>query len=105
LDTLAAYFKLPFGSLLIGMYRSHQDSTGSHSDEDSAQLGTDPNVVTLSLGDSRVFRMAQTGDKQRADFCESFDIQLQHGDFLHMTSGMKQYFAIIAKYIRDTTHL
>lgn len=43
-----------FNSVLLNYYRNHQDAMGFHSD-DEKELGSQPVIASLSLGDSRRF--------------------------------------------------
>jgi alkylated DNA repair dioxygenase AlkB len=46
----------PFNSVLINYYRDHRDSMGMHSD-DEPELGPNPVIASLSLGQTRQFVM------------------------------------------------
>ncbi|WP_409525414.1 alpha-ketoglutarate-dependent dioxygenase AlkB family protein [Nitrincola sp. MINF-07-Sa-05] len=72
-----------FNCVLINLYRDGNDSMGWHSD-DEPELGTNPVIASLSLGQTRQFKMRhkQTGEK--------LDIALEHGSLLLM-SGPTQH--------------
>ncbi|WP_151703741.1 alpha-ketoglutarate-dependent dioxygenase AlkB family protein [Nitrincola alkalilacustris] len=72
-----------FNCVLINLYRDGNDSMGWHSD-DEPELGTNPVIASLSLGQTRQFKMRhkQTGEK--------LDITLEHGSLLLM-SGPTQH--------------
>ncbi|MFT4767869.1 MAG: alkylated DNA repair dioxygenase AlkB [Glaciecola sp.] len=45
-----------FNSVLANQYRDHRDSMGLHAD-DEPELGSQPVIASLSLGEERVFRL------------------------------------------------
>jgi len=51
-----------FNSVLANLYRDHRDSMGLHSD-DERELGCQPVIASLSLGEERVFRLKHRHDK------------------------------------------
>lgn len=51
-----------FNSVLANLYRDHRDSMGLHSD-DEPELGSQPVIASLSLGEERVFRLKHRHDK------------------------------------------
>ncbi len=46
--------KTPFNSVLVNYYRNQHDSMGLHSD-DEPELGPNPVIASLSVGDPRIF--------------------------------------------------
>lgn len=52
-----------FNSVLLNYYRDNNDSMGMHSDNE-AELGSDPVIASLSLGEERVFVLKH---KRRSD--------------------------------------
>jgi alkylated DNA repair dioxygenase AlkB len=68
-----------FNSVLINLYRNEQDSVGWHSD-DEAELGRDPVIGSLSLGETRTFKMRHKKNKRGKQLA----IDLTHGSFLLM---------------------
>lgn len=74
-----------FNSVLANWYRHGQDSMGMHSD-DEPQLGSQPVIGSISLGEERklVFKHKQT--KQR------IPITLQHGSLLIMAGETQHYW-------------
>lgn len=66
-----------FNSVLANLYRNGSDSMGCHSD-DEKELGINPTIASLSLGDDRLFRLHHKKTKQ------SLNINLQNGDLLVM---------------------
>lgn len=75
----------PFNSLLLNRYRDGQDGMGWHAD-DEAELGENPVIASLSLGQSRrfVLRHRQSGEKR--------EFLLQHGDLLVMAGAMQHHW-------------
>jgi len=72
-----------FNSVLANLYRDGNDSMGCHAD-DEKELGPNPVIASLSLGDERLFRLYHKKTK------EKLDIVLGHGDLLVM-AGTLQY--------------
>ena len=76
--------KTKFNSVLLNLYRSGSDSVSWHSD-DEPELGQNPVIGSLSLGETRQFQM-----KHKYDHDLKQKILLQHGSFLLM-SGKTQH--------------
>ena len=76
--------KTKFNSVLLNLYRSGSDSVSWHSD-DEPELGRNPVIGSLSLGETRQFQMKH---KFNRDLKQK--ILLQHGSFLLM-SGKTQH--------------
>jgi alkylated DNA repair dioxygenase AlkB len=72
-----------FNSVLANLYRDGKDSMGCHAD-DEKELGLNPMIASLSLGDQRLFKLHHKKCK------EKLDIVLGHGDLLVM-SGILQH--------------
>ena len=70
--------KTIFNSVLLNLYRSGSDSVLWHSD-DEPELGKNPVIGSLSLGEAREFQMKH---KYNRDLKQN--ILLQHGSFLLM---------------------
>ena len=70
--------KTKFNSVLLNLYRSGSDSVLWHSD-DEPELGKNPVIGSLSLGEAREFQMKH---KYNRDLKQN--ILLQHGSFLLM---------------------
>lgn len=74
-----------FNSVLINQYRDQQDSVGWHSD-DEPELGRDPVIASLSLGETRTFKLkhkTNRHEKPRA-------IDLPHGSLLLMAGATQR---------------
>ncbi|MBS1254692.1 MAG: hypothetical protein MAG581_00488 [Deltaproteobacteria bacterium] len=70
--------KIKFNSVLLNLYRSGSDSVSWHSD-DEPELGINPVIGSLSLGETRVFQMKHRYNKNLRQ-----KIMLQHGSYLLM---------------------
>ena len=68
-----------FNSVLLNYYRDNNDSMGFHSD-DEKELGPDPAIASLSLGDKRTFLFKH---KYRKDL-DLISVPLQSGSVLLM---------------------
>ena len=74
-----------FTTCLLNLYRDGSDSNGWHSD-DEAELGENPIIASVSLGQERYFQM-----KHRTKKDNKFKILLEHGSLLLM-QGETQHF-------------
>ncbi len=76
-----------FNSVLLNYYRDHRDSMGMHSD-DEAELGKQPMIASLSLGEERtlVFR-----HKYRKDL-NTIKLPLPSGSLLLMKGTTQSYW-------------
>ena len=70
--------KTKFNSVLLNLYRSGSDSVLWHSD-DEPELGKNPVIGSLSLGEAREFQMKHKYDRNLKQ-----KILLKHGSFLLM---------------------
>ena len=57
-----AVARTDFNSVLLNYYRDHRDSMGLHSD-DEPELGEQPILASLSLGEERIFILKHKRDK------------------------------------------
>lgn len=76
-------FKGGFNSVLLNLYRNENDSMGLHSDDES-ELGKNPKVASLSLGEKRVFKFKHKTKNT------TVKIELNSGSLLFM-SGKTQH--------------
>ncbi|WP_411726744.1 alpha-ketoglutarate-dependent dioxygenase AlkB family protein [Methyloglobulus sp.] len=74
-----------FNSVLANLYRNGKDSMGCHAD-DEKELGINPVIASLSLGDGRLFKMHHKKSKQ------TLAINLAHGDLLVMGGTCQQHW-------------
>ncbi|MEY3287969.1 MAG: hypothetical protein RLZZ419_211 [Pseudomonadota bacterium] len=74
-----------FNSVLANLYRDGKDSMGRHTD-DEKELGVNPVIASLSLGDERLFKLHHKKSKQ------TVDIILGHGDLLVMAGTLQHHW-------------
>lgn len=74
-----------FTTVLLNLYRDGQDSNGWHADNEK-ELGINPYIASLSLGQSRDFHLKHNTMKE-----ERIKIELHHGSLLLM-GGTTQHF-------------
>ena len=74
-----------FNSVLANLYRNGQDSMGWHADKEM-ELGVNPVIASLSLGEQRLFKLQHNKTKQTKD------IQLQQGDLLLMAGTIQHHW-------------
>jgi alkylated DNA repair dioxygenase AlkB len=67
-----------FNSVLLNYYRNERDSVGYHSD-DEKELGPEPTIASLSLGDTRTFVF-----KSKRKLHKSMRLALEEGSLLLM---------------------
>ncbi len=76
-----------FNSVLLNLYRDQRDSVGWHSDDEPA-LGKHPVIASLSLGESRIFKMKHKLRKQE----KPVSLELGNGSLLIMAGETQQYW-------------
>jgi alkylated DNA repair dioxygenase AlkB len=74
-----------FNSVLANLYRDGSDSMGWHAD-DEKELGPNPVIASLSLGNERLFKLHHKKRK------EILDISLGHGDLLLMAGTLQHHW-------------
>lgn len=74
-----------FNSVLANLYRDGTDSMGCHAD-DEKELGENPLIASLSLGDPRLFKLHHKTQP------EKLDMILSHGDLLLMAGSLQQHW-------------
>ncbi len=74
-----------FNSVLANLYRNGEDSMGCHAD-DEKELGLNPLIASLSLGDERAFKLHHKQQKQ------NLTINLGHGDLLVMAGALQHHW-------------
>ncbi len=75
---LQASCGLAFNSVLINLYRDGSDSMGWHSDDEKS-LGNNPQIASISLGDSRRFLL-----REKSNHANKYEIELGSGSLLLM---------------------
>ncbi|MGR9012169.1 MAG: alpha-ketoglutarate-dependent dioxygenase AlkB family protein [Gammaproteobacteria bacterium] len=84
-DKVETQCRYAFNSVLANLYRDGKDSMGCHAD-DEKELGPNPVIASLSLGDQRLFKLHH---KKSA---EKLDIVLGHGDLLVMAGTLQHHW-------------
>jgi alkylated DNA repair dioxygenase AlkB len=87
-----------FNSVLLNLYRGERDNMGWHSD-DEPELGPEPTIASLSLGETREFQLKH---KIRKDLPLS-RISLTNGSVLVMSGTTQRYWQHCLK--RETAKL
>ena len=72
-----------FNTVLLNLYRDGKDSNGWHAD-DEKELGLNPVIGSISLGQERVFHL-----KHKKNKTDRLKITLQHGSLLIMSGSMQ----------------
>ncbi|MEH6471459.1 MAG: alpha-ketoglutarate-dependent dioxygenase AlkB [Halopseudomonas sp.] len=75
-----------FNAVLANLYRNGHDSMGWHAD-DEVELGPNPCIASLSLGQPRTFRL-----RRRDDPTQHHSIELAHGSLLIMAGTTQQFW-------------
>jgi alkylated DNA repair dioxygenase AlkB len=75
-----------FTTVLLNLYRNEKDSNGWHADNEK-ELGRDPIIASLSLGEERVFQIKHNSNKEAKRI-----ITLQHGSLLLMKNGAQVHY-------------
>lgn len=75
-----------FTTALLNYYRHGNDSNGWHADNEK-ELGKNPLIASLSLGEPRVFHF-----KHRTITTEKHKLILEHGSLLIMKGDMQQHW-------------
>lgn len=75
-----------FNSVLANLYRDGSDAMGWHSD-DEPELGPQPVIASLSLGQARRFKL-----RHRQDPACQLDLELPHGSLLVMRGDTQARF-------------
>lgn len=85
-EALRSRLQQPFNSCLLNRYQHGQQLMGWHAD-DEPELGPNPAVAILSLGQARdLLIKAKQNPKDR------FSIRLDHGSLLYMPPPMQQHW-------------
>ncbi len=75
-----------FTTVLLNLYRNEKDSNGWHADNEK-ELGRDPVIASLSLGEERIFQIKHNRNKEVKQ-----SITLQHGSLLVMKNGAQIHY-------------
>jgi alkylated DNA repair dioxygenase AlkB len=79
----------PLNAVLLNLYRDGRDSMGMHSD-DEPELGTNPVVASLSLGEAR--RLVLEPKKKSARGTGCYEVALGHGALLVMAGSCQHQY-------------
>ncbi len=82
---LELHCQCAFNSVLANLYRDGNDSMGCHAD-DEKELGENPVIASLSLGDRRLFKLRHKQSPAK------LDIVLEHGDLLIMAGSLQHHW-------------
>jgi alkylated DNA repair dioxygenase AlkB len=82
---IEAFFPCEFNSVMANLYRNGSDSMGCHADDES-ELGNNPVIASLSLGEDRLLKFRHHKRK------EVLDVTLGHGDLLLMTGVIQHHW-------------
>jgi alkylated DNA repair dioxygenase AlkB len=74
-----------FNAVLANLYRDGQDSMGWHAD-DEPELGAEPTIASLTLGEARRFELRHKINKQK------LRLSLTHGSVLIMAGTTQQHW-------------
>lgn len=73
-----------FNSALLNYYRNGDDSMGWHRDNEK-ELGTQPIIASVSLGESRTFQVRHHSNKKL-----KYELELAHGSLIVMSGTMQE---------------
>ncbi len=78
-------YQCSFNSVMANLYRNGSDSMGCHAD-DEKELGANPLIASLSLGEQRLLKFRHNDSRQ------VFDVTLAHGDLLLMAGEIQHHW-------------
>lgn len=84
-QTIESSYNASFNSVLANLYRNGSDSMGCHAD-DEKELGVNPLIASLSLGEQRLLKFRHHKSKK------VLDIVLNHGDLLLMAGEIQHHW-------------
>ncbi|MVO07645.1 alpha-ketoglutarate-dependent dioxygenase AlkB [Flavobacterium sp. TP390] len=85
-NEIEEHTQLSFTTVLLNLYRDENDSNGWHSDNEK-ELGRNPTIASLSLGQDRVFQIKHIEKKEIKQ-----NIILTNGSLLVMKEGSQIYY-------------
>ena len=83
---IEAATKLPFNSVLLNYYRNGNDSVAWHSDDEN-ELGINPPIASLSIGQSRLFEFRHKMEHHR-----KYSLALEEGSLLIMKGDLQHHW-------------
>ncbi len=84
-QNIESHYHCSFNSVLGNLYRNGSDSVGCHAD-DEKELGKNPFIASLSLGEERLLKFRHNKSK------EVLDIILSDGDLLLMAGEIQHHW-------------
>jgi len=84
-DKIESDYELSFNSVMANLYRNGSDSMGCHAD-DEKELGTNPVIASLTLGETRLIKFRHTKTKAVEN------IELRRGDLLIMAGEIQHHW-------------
>lgn len=96
-DRIGGALALEFGqfcnSVLANLYRDGADTVGWHAD-DEPELGSHPWIASLSIGDSRKFKIRTMPERATGMYAppRTWDIDLHDGDLLIMYGDAQRHY-------------
>lgn len=81
------FTKTNFNSVLLNLYRSGKDHVSWHSDNER-ELGKNPMIASLSLGEERIFQVKHKYDKT----IPTISLKLEAGSLVIMSGTMQDYW-------------
>ena len=82
---IETHYQCVFNSVMANLYRNGSDSMGCHADNEE-ELGRNPLIASLSLGEERLLRFRHHKSK------EVLDVVLEHGDLLLLTGVIQHHW-------------
>ncbi|MCK4840563.1 MAG: alpha-ketoglutarate-dependent dioxygenase AlkB [Methylococcales bacterium] len=82
---ILSYYPSYFNSVMANLYRNGADSMGCHAD-DEKELGHNPVIASLSLGEERLLKFRHKQSK------EVLDVILSQGDLLIMAGDIQHHW-------------
>lgn len=79
--------RLLFNAVLLNLYRNGNDSVAWHSDKEH-MIGTNPNIASMTFGQTRPFRLRHKIDKSVAQI----EVPLHHGTLLLMSGTTNTFW-------------
>jgi len=86
-NQLSETIERPFNSVLLNLYRNGNDSMCWHSD-DEWELGLNPVIASISLGDSRMMKFRHRSDPEVSKFA----LELSTGSLLIMAGTTQKFW-------------
>jgi alkylated DNA repair dioxygenase AlkB len=85
LDAVNEFYKEDFNLIILNRYENEQDAIGPHHDD--GEFNGLSCVVTISLGESRIYRLLDRDSKSK-----TYDHLFQHGEIITMSNGFQELF-------------